>query len=508
MASHCAFLLLPPPSMCSFLPFQAYFKDDSSNDLMTIDDDSLLRTIIVPEATFKSSMSRKSKGSTSRRRNSVSEVRSVTTQDDDDDLERRRESPIDEHSHSPPGQRGFPSPPLLPMSDAGSAFDFSLSANVSGLPWQSAQPTNDGNDSGSSAGTVTSPHGGAFFGGGQQQPQAGGYFGAGQQQQPLNRGRPMHLEGIHTRFDVAPALSFSSLSPSAMPVDGSALGRSTSLQTDWRSPFSANILGDAGVPQQTELDRRASLMSSRSTSSHSTSASSKLLGNGGGMSSSNSSSPASSWSQQSPYLNPVATPNNWPNFNSPLVPTSAPGQQQQQFGAAGGKKPNNATLPTHIAHHPDHVPSAVPPRRQTLPALYDAASYTASPTTWSPNPNTTSTTTGSYFSSTYPLDSNYYGSAEKPAQHHQHQLPELRHPHPVTATGVPGSWEESTKPHHPHQPSYDFSAGGVLGGGPVDLNSPSGSVLVHQHQQQYGEVFENALPATTATAHTNDYAWG
>ncbi|KAG8953754.1 hypothetical protein FRC00_006174 [Tulasnella sp. 408] len=77
----------------------AYFKSDSKTDnLITPDEDALLRTIIVPEGTFKSSMYRKSKGSSSSaHRGVVSEHQSNGTAGGDGPEIRTPESLIGEH---------------------------------------------------------------------------------------------------------------------------------------------------------------------------------------------------------------------------------------------------------------------------------------------------------------------------------------------------------------------------------------------------------------------------
>ncbi|KAG8982541.1 hypothetical protein FRB90_006710, partial [Tulasnella sp. 427] len=113
----------------------AYFKDDGNADgLITPDEDLLLRTIIVPDSTFKSSMSRKSKGSSSSRarRGSLSEHRSTLAAEDEEEDMGLRDSPIDEHSPL----RTFPSPPLQPVMgpyDASTAFSTNMP-----LPWETA----------------------------------------------------------------------------------------------------------------------------------------------------------------------------------------------------------------------------------------------------------------------------------------------------------------------------------------------------------------------------------
>ncbi|KAG8896403.1 hypothetical protein FRC00_005997, partial [Tulasnella sp. 408] len=96
-----------------FIPIlQAYFKDDSKTDnLITPDEDPLLCTIIVPEGTFKSSMSRKSRGSSSSaHRGFVSEHQSNGTAGGNGQGIGTSESLIDEHV--PPGM--FSGLPLQP----------------------------------------------------------------------------------------------------------------------------------------------------------------------------------------------------------------------------------------------------------------------------------------------------------------------------------------------------------------------------------------------------------
>ncbi|KAG8951075.1 hypothetical protein FRC00_007440, partial [Tulasnella sp. 408] len=380
----------------------AYFKDDGNADnLITPDEDNLLRTIIVPENTFKSSMSRKSKGSSSSRarRGSLSEHRSTITADDDEEEGGLRESPIDENSPL----RTFPSPPLQPVLgpfDASAAFGSGLP-----LPWETGyhapgqqlrtpssfgSSQDDNNSGGSSNGSVNTERGYFLPPPGSSSAGTAAFPNQLAGNAAYNRGRPMHLEGIHTRFDAVggPAFNLSALSPpSAISTSSdfmSAGGNQRSLSLsglpssnlpDWR-PF------DSSNPVPNALDeRRGSLMSIGSSRSAS-STSSKVPGlSAGGTSTnggSNSSSPASSsWSQQSPYLAPA----NWPQqqnvggkFNtSPLVPSSLP-SSSNSYGNSGR---SSSQLPSHIQHHPEMVQSAVPPpnqpqvpgRRATLPPL-------------------------------------------------------------------------------------------------------------------------------------------
>ncbi|KAG8970390.1 hypothetical protein FRB90_010667, partial [Tulasnella sp. 427] len=357
-------------------------------------------------------------------------------------------------------------------------------------------------------------------------PPAGGY----------NRGRPMHLEGIHTRFDVVggPAFNLSALSPpSAFSAASEFIGaggppRSLSLS----SGLPSSSLGDwsASNPVPNALDgRRGSLMSDVSSRSASSTSSSKVPGlSAGGTSTnggSNSSSPASSsWSQQSPYL----APSNWPGvspqqqkFTSPLVPASLPSSSSSGYGRSSSQ------LPSHIQHHPEMVQSAVPPtnnnpahvpgRRATLPPLLYQGDNSAALGSWSytnathqnststppfppayapgnlPSPfgevpvpsglpsSASSTTSSSYFLNR-PLSSEPHPIKTSPT------LPMHQPRAAVPPSGLPGSWEQANAA--PSTISFEYATG--LSTGSESLNSPG--YVGHKGAQQYtvgaGDVFD------------------
>ncbi len=361
-------------------------------------------------------MSRKSKSSTSRRRESVSEhpgQGSSVYYDEDADAEScsrdggDRDSPVDEYSRSPVRRgSGGPLNSSPPLGHHPGPFEFAVpsSANIitqpAVLPWENRlQPHNlptptgsfassgddgssgGGGGSGSSNGSLGTVHGGSMHS--QYNQQGGSYFAAPHHPSPgignayssMHRGRAMNLEGIHARFDAG--LAFSPMPHEPARSQSLNIGPSSG-GFDWRGFGGQNDNPFPLVPEgENRRNSLLSLDSSRSTSSQSTSNSSKLQS--GGASSSNSSSPASvsSWSQPP---NQNAASGSWSSFSSkphehvqsPLVPGGPPAPG---MGNLGYRSP----LPSHIQHHPEHVPSAVPPpapstapsRRATLPSLYN-----------------------------------------------------------------------------------------------------------------------------------------
>ncbi|KAG8905220.1 hypothetical protein FRB99_000439 [Tulasnella sp. 403] len=536
----------------------AYFKDDGSNDLLIIDDDPDLSSIIVPENTFKSSMSRKSKGSSSRRRDSMSEHRSAYDDNESDDRE-PRESPIDEYPNASPTRpsagHAFPSPPLIPTPlefAPSSAWDnyqgFNLVPRSGTSSFSSTDDNRGGSGSGSSNGSAASTgtvHGLANL----NDPSSARSFNFQPQQLPyqpqslapsanMNRGRPMHLEGIHSRFD-AP-INFPGFNPQ-VPYNSSFVvpPRSISLGglPDSRSNYFPQ---DVNVkPDPTLDDRRGSYMSigsSRSTSSQSTSASSKLQ-------TSSNSSPASSWSQQSPHLNPAVVPNtsNNPQWSlpsasgiynpqhsrvkiehmgsplgaSPIVPSAVP---SAQAGASPSTYRPTYTPPAPpLAGHPELVQTAVPPhmfpsRRATVPATLTNEAVNSNPN-W-PSPYATSpfqslpspfadvsAASGGTIPSGLPESCAFrLPPAVESFDATKVSAGDLHQPRAVTATGIPGSWEAS------ESQSFNFSA--PFGDMPF-TNAPEqlgaygnvGAVSTGQFSiPGPGEVFESVVPSGSQAA--------
>ncbi|KAG8950237.1 hypothetical protein FRC04_007871 [Tulasnella sp. 424] len=513
----------------------AYFKDDGNADnLITPDEDPLLRTIIVPDQTFKSSMSRKSKGSSSSRarRGSLSEHRSNATADDDDEEIGLRESPIDENSPL----RTFPSPPLQPVFDPSVPFG--------SLPWETSyhhpgqqlrtpssfgSPQDDNNSGGSSSGSANTERGFFLPPPSGSSPTNPSYTLSAINAGAYNRGRPMTIEGIHTRFDAmgGPAFNLSALSPpSAMSTSSDFMGaggnnqRSLSLSglptADWRSYDSSNP-----IPSALDGGRRGSLISVDSSRSAS-STSSKVPGlSAGGTSTtggSNSSSPASStWSQQSPYLAPA----NWPGVSpqqqnnmggkfgsSPLVPGSLPSSSSSASYGNSGR--SLSQLPSHIQHHPEMVQSAVPPanqsqvpgRRATLPPLLYQGDNSATFGTWNSAGYYNSPSSGQGATSTPPFppsngapyvpgnlpspfavpsglpssssssgSSSYFPNrplSSEPAPMKTSPTLTMHQPRAaVPPSGLPGSWEQANSS---STISFDYSTGLATS---ESLNSPS-----------------------------------
>ncbi|KAG9024573.1 hypothetical protein FRB95_011340 [Tulasnella sp. JGI-2019a] len=368
----------------------AYFQEDgSSEDLPTIDDDTLLRTIIVPENTFKSSMTRKSKGSVSRRRESMSTTNGERPiLDDVGDMSDGMASPIEEYPPSPPLDGRFNADP----TGARPRVERSMSSNShnnylpdpygSPLPWEMnssaiqsiLQPSHthrgrDGAESGHGSGSSSGSNG-------TMQGERSHFYSPtlSDASTTISRGRPRHLEGMHSVvYDNHPQLSFSALSPqiearpSSMPVG------------EWRtSQLGQQPEGGHGVE---DMHRRGSLMSLGSARSASSTSTSQSTGTSSRIHPSSDSSPASSWTQPSPYLNPATGTAPGGPMQSPAASWQTTQQQQQQqqrvklehplaqsplypMSAPNSQPPFHETLshlPAHLQHHPEVVPSAVPP---------------------------------------------------------------------------------------------------------------------------------------------------
>ncbi|KAG8854819.1 hypothetical protein FRB96_007348 [Tulasnella sp. 330] len=525
----------------------AYFQEDgSSEDLPTIDDDTLLRTIIVPESTFKSSMIRKTKGSVSRRRDSMSTTGGERPILDDGDLsDGALASPIEEYPPSPPLDSRFGASPPDQVNQPGlqrstsNNHQYFPDAPINALPWEMSagaaqsgfQPihthrgrmrTESGdNESGSSSGSN-----------GTMQAERSQFYG---QQPPngspniINRGRPMHLEGMHNNVNVNiydnPHLSFSALSshpeprPSSMPV------------ADWRT---SHLVHQAEGPGGTHGDehRRGSLMSIGSSRSASSTSTSQSTGNSSRIHPSSDSSPASSWTQPSPYLAgsvPSASGSGsmqssagaWqtsqqqgpqqrvklehPLAQTPLYPMSAPNSQPSFHETL-------SHLPAHLQHHPEVVPSAVPPpftmpssntasRKPTLP--YNLSTETVMGyaqqqqqlqrstsqhgQTARPQQTPTQLSTENSYNTGYPSNQGYSlgGLVSSPVDVKPAQPPlprnnssfgpssqQLSYPPAAMANQLPGSWESSQRQGGGASDFSSFSLAGYAGSPPHTHTSP------------------------------------
>lgn len=484
-------------------------------------------------------MTRKSKGSVSRRRDSMSTGERPILDDDQSDT---MASPIDEYPPSPTAEPAYPASPSENLPGRGDHFAPASGYFTNPQGWEGSpshpqsssqhlsrgrQSTDSGNGSGSSAGSAGTLQG-------ERSPHPSSPTSSAN----VNRGRPLHLEGIHSMYDNQ-RLSFSSLSshgdtpgvrPSSMPV------------ADWRSTHAAH----EGGPRE---DRRGSLMSMGSSRSASSTSTSQSTAASSRMHPSSDSSPASSWTQQSPYLTP--TPSSVPIPAPPVHSPMWSAQQQRikpehplaqaplyPMSAPTGYHETLTSLPAHLQHHPEAVPSAVPPpfnlpsRKPTLPFTLssETVTYGSSYPTSNVQSPSQHMSSQSHTQSTNPNFASYgntfsFGDSGSPSsmadvkgfmhsppcspltQTPQGQQPsQFQYPAAVTASNLPGSWEGSQGPRQGSSGNFaSFSMAGYAGGPAPGPNvGGAGSYNPSSHPQapyanQYtipgpGEVFESVVP--------------